>query len=86
MRWMIEGWVVTIPEGTVKGPEIDFPKKVNVGLFNLTRGLIDTRNKYTAVDGATAADMILFRRNNPEISFHRWDIPLNISARSILEK
>ena len=35
MRWMIDGWVVTMPEGTVKGPEIDLPRNVEGASYRL---------------------------------------------------
>ena len=51
MRWMIDGWVVTMPEGTVKGPEIGLPKNVvNVVLTVMSQS--KGNEKYTGVNGA----------------------------------
>ena len=71
MRWMIDGWVVTMPEGTVKGPEIGLPKNV----INLQLTVTSQRSKKKSIQGLTVLLLAQLRQRTVDI-FKRGGLSL----------
>ena len=68
---MIDGWVVTIPEGTVKGPEIGLPKNV----FNLQLAVTSQGSERESIQGLTVLLLGQLRQRTVDI-FKRGGLSL----------
>lgn len=68
---MIDGWVVTIPEGTVKGPEIGLPKNV----FNLQLAVTSQGSERESIQGLTVLLLAQLRQRTVDI-FKRGGLSL----------